>query len=175
MVSVVYADIAGMDRIKPLDSGEYAEIASELIRQFDAASTEFDIERVRPVHNGYLGSYGLTVPRLDSVRHTVDFALECAPDHRAVQRRVESESEPAGRHRHRPGQRPVCWVERADLRHVGPCSEPRSPDQDHRAQTGIFVSSRVYDVLADTMTFTPAGSIDVNGVSEPIWRLEDSQ
>lgn len=56
----------------------------------------------------------------------------------------------------------------------------RAVNLAHRIKTtvpepGIFVSSRVYDVLADTMTFTPAGSIDVNGVSEPIWRLEDSQ
>ena len=175
-VSVVYADIAGMDRIQAeLDSGEYAEIASELIRQFDAASTEFDIERVRPVRNGYLGSCGLTVPRLDSVRHTVDFALECA---RIIERfNGESNLNLSLRAGIDTGR-----VSSGLLGQAEPIFDMwgRAVNLAHRIKTtvpepGIFVSSRVYDVLADTMTFTPAGSIDVNGVSEPIWRLEDSQ
>ncbi len=32
--------------------------------------------RVRTLHNGYLASCGLNVPRIDNVRRTVDFAIE---------------------------------------------------------------------------------------------------
>src|SRR4029078_7440900 len=33
-------------------------------------------ERVRTLRNGYLASCGLSVPRLDNVRRTVDFAVD---------------------------------------------------------------------------------------------------
>ena len=50
---------------------------NELFRQMDAAAFDLGMERVHTVRNGYLASCGLTVPRLDNVRRTVDFALEC--------------------------------------------------------------------------------------------------
>ena len=50
--------------------------STSLTRQFDAAAENLGVEQVRTLHNGYLASCGLSVPRLDNVRRTVDFAIE---------------------------------------------------------------------------------------------------
>ena len=175
-VTVVYADITGLDRIQSeLDAGEYLELWQEMIRQYDAAAAEFDVERVHQVRNGFLGSCGLTVPRLDNVRQTVEFALEC-------QRIVERFNGETGLNL---GLR--AGIDTGTVS-SGLVAEP-SPVFDmwgtavtlaHRIKngvpaSGIYVTSRVVDVLSETMSFTPAGSIEVNEVSEPIWRVEEVQ
>ena len=38
-------------------------------------------------------------------------------------------------------------------------------------ESGIYVTSRVYDALAETVTFTEAGSVTVDGSAERVWRL----
>ena len=38
---------------------------------------------------------------------------------------------------------------------------------------GIYVTSRVYDTLQETMAFTSAGTVSVDGATEPIWRLSE--
>jgi hypothetical protein len=45
----------------------------------------------------------------------------------------------------------------------------------HRGATesGIYVTSEVYDVMRDIRQFTPAGSITVGGEEQPIWRLAE--
>ena len=175
-VTVVYADITGLDRIQAeLGAGEYLELWRELIRQYDAAAAEFDVERVHQVRNGFLGSCGLTVPRLDNVRQTVDFALEC-------QRIIERFNGETGLNL---GLR--AGIDTGTVS-SGLVAEP-SPVFDmwgtavtlaHRIKngvptSGIYVTSRVFDVLSETMSFTQAGSIEVNGVAEPIWRVEDTR
>ncbi len=40
-------------------------------------------------------------------------------------------------------------------------------------QPGIYVTSRVYDTLQETMAFTSAGTVSVDGATEPIWRLSE--
>ena len=175
-VTVVYADITGLDRIQTeLDAGEYLDLWREIIRQYDAAAAEFDIERVHQVRNGFLGSCGLTVPRLDNIRQTVDFALEC-------QRIVERFNGETGLNL---GLR--AGIDTGTVS-SGLVAEP-SPVFDmwgtavtlaHRIKngvpaSGIYVTSRVFDVLSETMSLTPAGSIEVNGVAEPIWRIEDTR
>jgi class 3 adenylate cyclase len=42
-------------------------------------------------------------------------------------------------------------------------------------QPGIYVTSRVYDVMHDVRQFTAAGTIVVSGSEEPIWRLSERQ
>src|SRR5690606_19129141 len=76
-VTVIFADIVGLDEVSfNLPSAEAVPIVNELIRQFDAAADHHGVERVRTMHNGYIASCGLSVPRLDNVRRTVDFALD---------------------------------------------------------------------------------------------------
>src|SRR6185312_14556121 len=76
-VSVIFADIVGLDRLQAeLTSEDSLAIVNELARQMDAAAEDLGVEPVRTVHNGYLASCGLNVPRLDNVRRMVEFALE---------------------------------------------------------------------------------------------------
>jgi class 3 adenylate cyclase len=42
-------------------------------------------------------------------------------------------------------------------------------------QSGIYVTSEVYEVMRDIRQFTPGGSITVDGSERPIWRLSERQ
>ena len=76
-VTVIFADIIGLDEISSgLSGDELVGIVDELMRELDSAAETFGVEPIRTVHNGYLASCGLTVPRLDSVPRTIDFAVE---------------------------------------------------------------------------------------------------
>ena len=76
-VTVIFADIVGLEDLSSdLTSDELLTIVNKLTRQFDAAAENLGVEQVRTLHNGYLASCGLSVPRLDNVRRTVDFAIE---------------------------------------------------------------------------------------------------
>ena len=173
-VTVVYADIGGLDRARArLDSDESLSVANELLRQFDAAAEEFGIERVRAVPNGYLGSCGLTIPRLDNVQRTVDFALECT---RMIERfnaatgldlrlKVGIDSGEAGSGL--IGEPAVVfdlWGGTVNLVHG---------IKDEMSAPGIYVTSRVSEVLSDAYELTEAGTVRVDGADEPIWRLTE--
>ncbi len=173
-VTVVYADIGGLDRARArLDSDESLSVANELLRQFDAAAEEFGIERVRAVPNGYLGSCGLTVPRLDNVQRTVDFALECT---RMIERfnaatgldlrlKVGIDSGEAGSGL--IGEPAVVfdlWGGTVNLVHG---------IKDEMSAPGIYVTSRVSEVLSDAYELTEAGTVRVDGADEAIWRLTE--
>ncbi len=175
-VTVVYADITGLDRIQAdLESGEYLGVVSELLRQFDAAALEFSIERVHPVRQGFLGSCGLTTPRLDNIRLTVDFALECV-------RIIERFNGESGL---RLGLRAGIDTGTVSTGLVGQAAPifdmwGTAVTLAHRIKNGvpepgIYVTARVYDVLSETTTFSPAGNVEIAGRTEPIWKLEDTQ
>lgn len=173
-VTVVYADISGLERVQAeLAPGESLSITTELIRQFDAAAKEFAIDRVRPVRNGFLGSCGLTLPRLDSVRRTVEFAMECQ---RIIERFNAEES--------------LNFSLRAgiDTGDVGSGLVGESSPvfdmwgtavnladriKNGAPGPGIYVTSPVYDVLAETMTFTSAGTVESDGAQVAVWRLSE--
>ena len=175
-VTVVYADIVGLDRLQAeLDAGDSMNIINEIYRQFEAAAADYDIERVRPVRNGYLGSCGLTVPRLDNVKRTLDFALEC-------ERIIERFNNETGLN--------IALCAGVDTGPVssGLLGEPAqvfdmwgtAVNLAYRikngvADFGVYVTSRVYDVLKESMQFASAGSVEVDGVREPIWRLTEQQ
>lgn len=174
-VTVVYADITGLDRIQTdLESGEYLELIGELIRQFDAAAAEYDVERVHPVRNGFLGSCGLTTPRLDNIRMTADFAVECT-------RIIERFNGESGL---RLGLRAGIDAGTVSAGLVGQASPIfdmwgtavtlASRLKNGAQESGIYVTARVHDALSETMQFSPAGTVEVGGKSEPVWRLEES-
>ncbi len=102
-----------------LTSDEQLAIVNKLIRQFDAAAESLGVEQIRTLHNGYLASCGLSVPRLDNVRRTVDFAIEMQRIIDRFNSETGNDSEVAGgyRHRHRD-QRPGRPLQ-PGLRHVG--------------------------------------------------------
>ena len=175
-VTVVYADITGLDRIQAdLESGEYLGVVSELLRQFDAAAVEYGVERVHPVRQGFLGSCGLTTPRLDNVRLTVDFALECM-------RIIERFNGESGL---RLGLRAGIDTGTVSTGLVGQAAPifdmwGTAVTLAHRIKNGvpepgIYVTPRVYDVLSETTTFSAAGSVEIAGRTEPIWRLGETR
>ena len=173
-VTVIYAEIAGLDRLQAeLSSAESLNLSKELIRQFDAAADEYGVERVRPVRNGYLGSCGLTIPRLDNVRRTVDFALECQ---RIIERFNSEASLNLGL---RAGvdtgtvssglvgePSPVfdMWGTAVNLAHRLKNGMP---------QPGIYVTARVFDSLSENMSFSSAGTLTIDGAEVSVWRLTE--
>ena len=175
-VTVIFADVIGLDRLQAqLSSEQSLSIVDELERQFDAAAADLGIERIRSVRAGYLGSCGLNVPRLDNVRRTVEFAREC----QRIVDRFNSETD--GKLSLRAGidtgvvssglsGRPSVvydmWGAAVNIAY-----QVKSGSR----QPGIDVTDRVYETLRETMNFTSAGTITVDGQEQRIWRLVESR
>ncbi|WP_414688918.1 adenylate/guanylate cyclase domain-containing protein [Mycobacterium sp.] len=173
-VAVIFADIVGLDEMSSgLSGDEMVGIVDELVRELDSAAETLGVEPIRTVHNGYLASCGLNVPRLDSVPRTIDFAVE-------MQRIIERFNTGRGHHLSiragvntgnvisgLVGRSSVIydmWGAAVNLAH-----QMRSGASD----SGIYVTSDVYEVMRDIRQFTPAGSITVAGSAQPIWRLAE--
>jgi class 3 adenylate cyclase len=150
-------------------------LVNELIRQMDAAADDLGMEGVHTVRNGYLASCGLIVPRLDNVRRTVDFALECqqiverfnadTDNGLSLRAGIDTGSVSSGLFG-KPSVVYDMWGAAVNLAHQIKNGSP---------QPGVYVTSRVYDTLQDTMEFASAGTVSVDGVTEPIWRLSERQ
>ena len=175
-VTVIFADIVGLDDLSSdLNSDELLTIVNKLTRQFDAAAENLGVEQVRTLHNGYLASCGLSVPRLDNVRRTVDFAVD-------MQRVIDRFNAETGHHlelragidtgtvtsglvgRSRFTLAYDMWGSAVNLAYRVQSGSP---------QAGVYVTSAVYDTMRDSRDFTSAGVITVDGEEQPIWRLAD--
>jgi class 3 adenylate cyclase len=173
-VTVIFADIIGLDEISSgLSGDELVGIVDELVRELDSAAETFGVESIRTVHNGYLASCGLNVPRLDSAPRVIDFAVE-------MQRIIERFNSGKGYHLSvragvdtgnvisgLVGRSSVIydmWGAAVNLAH-----QLRSGATD----SGIFVTSEVYQVMRDIRQFSPAGTVTAGGVEQPIWRLSE--
>lgn len=171
-VSVIFADVAGMDELAVrLPPEESLAIINELVKQFDAAAAAFGVEQVRTQHNGYLASCGLNQPRLDNSRRAVDFAIE-------MQHIVDRFNAESGRKlRLRAGidtgtvGSGLIGGSNIDYDVWGSAVNLAYQVRDGSPQPGIYVTSRVYDVVRDLHRFVPAGVIDHDGTEEPIYRL----
>ncbi|MFN8090350.1 MAG: adenylate/guanylate cyclase domain-containing protein, partial [Mycobacterium sp.] len=171
-VTVVFADILGVDELQAqMAPSEFLALINELIRQMDAEAEDLGIEPVRSVRNGYLASCGLTVPRLDNVRRTVEFAMECQ---RIITRFNSEEGTSlglrAGIDTGDVGSGLVgrnsfvydMWGGAVNLAHQIKGGAP---------QSGIYVTARVHDIMRDDIAFTETGTITVDGESQPVWRI----
>jgi class 3 adenylate cyclase len=175
-VTVIFADVIGLDRLQAeLTSERWLTIVDELERQFDAAGDGLGMERIRSVRNGYLGSCGLNVPRLDNVRRTVDFALECqrivdrfnseTSSSLSLRAGVDTGSVSSGLSG-RPSVVYDMWGAAVNIAY-----QVKSGSR----QPGIDVTDRVYEALRETMNFTSAGTVTVDGQEKPIWRLVEQR
>ena len=173
-VTVIFADIVGLDELATeLSSDEGLAIINRLTRQFDAAAENLGVEQVRTLHNGYLASCGLSVPRLDNVRRTLDFAIEMQ---RTIDRfNAETGHELQLRAGIDTGTVTSGLVGRASLAYDmwGSAVNLAYQVQSGSPQPGIYVTSRVYDVMRDSRHFTSAGVISVDGEEQPIWNLTE--
>jgi class 3 adenylate cyclase len=173
-VTVIYADIVGLDEISDDVSGnELVRIVDELVHEFDSAAESLGVERIRTFHNGYLASCGVTTPRLDNVNRTVDFALEM----RRIIDRFNSQTGHQLRLRAgiTTGNVISGLVGRSSLVYDmwGSAVSLAYQMQPGSPQPGIYVSSPVYEAMRDIWKFTPAGTISVSGVEQHIWRLSE--
>ncbi|SHW83211.1 family 3 adenylate cyclase [Mycobacteroides abscessus subsp. abscessus] len=174
-VTVIFTEVIGLDRLQAQLTSQGLAVVTELERQFDAAADDLGIERVRAIRNGYLGSCGLNTPRLDNVRRTVDFALECqriidrfnseTGNHLGLRAGIDTGTVSSGL----GGEYSVVYDMWGAAVNVAYQVKSGSP------QPGIDVTDRVYQALQATMTFTSAGTMSVDGVDEPIWRLVTPQ
>lgn len=171
-VTVIFADVVGLDDLSSeLSSDQLLTIVNRLTRQFDAAAENLGIEQVRTLHNGYLASCGLSVPRLDNVRRTVDFAIE-------MQRVVERFNAETGhglklRAGIDTGTVTSGLVARSTMAYDmwGSAVNLAYQVQSGSPQPGVYVTSKVYDTLRDSRNFTSAGAVTVDGEEQPVWRL----
>ncbi|BBZ28699.1 adenylate/guanylate cyclase domain-containing protein [Mycolicibacterium madagascariense] len=175
-VTVIFADVVGLDELsRNLTSDESLAIVNKLVRQFDSAAESLGIERVRTLHNGYLASCGLNVPRIDNVRRTVDFALEM---HRIVDR-FNGEGEHSLRLRAGidTGRVSSGLVGKASLVYDmwGGAVDLAYQVQSGSPQPGVYVTADVYDAMHDTRQFTAAGEVIVDGEAKTVWRLVERQ
>ncbi len=174
-VTVIFADIVGLDELSAeLDSERMLEIVNRLVRQFDAAAENLGVEQVRTLHNGYLASCGLSVPRLDNVRRTVDFAIEMQ---RIIERfDTETGNELSLRAGIDTGAVSSGLVGRTSLAYdLWGGAVNLAYQVSGVPQPGIYVTTQVYEVMRDTRTFVSAGQITVDGAEQPIWRLSERQ
>jgi class 3 adenylate cyclase len=175
-VTVIFADVIGLDEFSgELEAGDSLKIINKLVHQFDAAAVTHGVERVRNTHNGYLASCGLTVPRLDNIHRTVDFAL----DMQRIVTRFNAET----------GQKVQLWagietgtvtsglIGRAGLVYDlwGGAVHLASRMRHGADQPGVYVGQKVYEATRDTRQYTPAGAITVDDQEEQVWRLAEDQ
>lgn len=173
-VAIIYADIVGLDEISnELPGDELVGIVDELFRQFDSAAETLGVERIRTFHNGYLASCGVITPRLDCIHRSVEFAVE-------IRRIVERFNRETG---HELGLRIGIntgnvisgLVGRSSLVYDMWGAAVSLAYQMHSGspQSGIYVSSQVYDAMRDVRHFTPAGTISAGGSEQAIYRLSE--
>ena len=175
-VTVIFADIVGLDELSAeLDSEHVLEIVNKLVRQFDAAAENLGVEQVRTLHNGYLASCGLSVPRLDNVRRTVDFAIE-------MQRIIDRFNTETGRDLKLragidTGAVSSGLVGRTSLAYDlwGQAVNLAYQVQSGAPQPGIYATTQVYEVMRDSRQFASAGTITVDGTEQQVWRLSERQ
>jgi len=172
-VTVLFADIVGLDELSSeMTADEQLAIVNRLVRQFDAAAEGLGVERIRTLHNGYLASCGLSVPRIDNVRRTVDFAIEMQ---RIVDRyNGESNTSLQLRAGIDTGTVSSGLVGRSSLAYDmwGAAVDIANQVQSGSPQSGIYVTARVYDVMRDSRQFSPAGDVGAGDDTEPIFRLD---
>ena len=76
-VSVLYADLEGFQGLSSELPPERAiEVLNELIGAFDDAAERCGVEKLRSTGSNYLAVCGLSVPRVDDEKRTVELALQ---------------------------------------------------------------------------------------------------
>jgi class 3 adenylate cyclase len=171
-VTVVFAELVGFDEYADSLSGD-EEIAqlNLLMRGFDEAAQKAGVEKVRTLRGGYLASSGLIVPRVDNVRRAVDFAQ----DMRAVVQRFNAQhgSSIDLRAGVDTGSVTSGLVARTSLAYDlwGDAVSLAYRVRSVTGEPGIYVSQAVRDRLLDSVTFTKAGTVELQGTSQTVWRV----
>ncbi len=76
-VTVLFADLGGfMELSESLPANETVGLLNDLVAAFDDAAEKHGVEKHKTIGSGYMSVCGLSVPRLDHAKRTIDFAKE---------------------------------------------------------------------------------------------------
>jgi len=172
-VTVIFADIVGFEAFsKGKKSEEALELLNEIIRAFDAAADQLGIERVRTTRAGYLASCGLTVPRVDNARRTVDFAIE-------LQRILERFGGKHGAQLNLRAGLDTGTVTSGLVgeSHIaydlwGDAVNLAYSVQGNNRDSGIFLTQSVVDRMPDTVHVRDWGYVTTADGAQRVWRID---
>ncbi|WP_440708306.1 adenylate/guanylate cyclase domain-containing protein [Herbiconiux sp. YIM B11900] len=171
-VAVIYADLIGFDDFAAsLSTDKELGILNELMRQFDDAAATAGVEKVRTLRTGYLASCGLIVPRVDSSRRTVDFAVEMV---RIVERfNAQYDAQVSIRAGIDSGTVTSGIVGKASIAYDmwGDAVSIANRVQELAGKPGIFLTQRVRDRLPDTTGLVEVGSLEIKGAPQAVWQV----
>jgi class 3 adenylate cyclase len=172
-VSVIFADVVGFEDFgRGMATEKALELLNDLYRRFDNAAEEHGIERVRTNRQGYLASCGLTVPRVDHARRTVEFALEMqrildrfAARHGAqlvLRAGIDSGTVTSG------------LIGRAHVSYDlwGDAVSLAFSVQRGSGAAGIFITDKVKEGIVDSRILTDAGTLVTDSGTEQIWLVD---
>lgn len=171
-VTVIYADLVGFDDYADgMQSEEALAQLNEILAGLDEIASRLGVDRVRTTKRGYLASCGLNVPRVDSARRVVEFAIEADSFVRRLARQyetslslragIDSGSVTSGI----VGRKSVVydmWGDAVDLayRLQGADSSP-----------GMFISDRVLDRIGEMFEVEEAEPGNALPGDRKVWRL----
>lgn len=172
--AVVYADIAGLDEhTLDLSAEREVEVINELLRSFSAAAERLGVENIRALRSGYLASSGISTPRVDNVRRMVDFATEMT----RIVDRYNRAHDAALRIRAGidTGQVISGLVGRGTLAYDlwGSAVVLAHAVHDSADDAGVFITSRVKDMLGDAYRLQPVLPVDGPDGPVDVWRVEE--
>jgi class 3 adenylate cyclase len=76
-VSVLFSDLHGFTKLsQTMSAPEVIDLLDELVTAFDEMTEKYGLEKIKTIGDGYMAVCGLSMPRLDHDKRTVDFALE---------------------------------------------------------------------------------------------------
>ncbi|MEM8827998.1 MAG: adenylate/guanylate cyclase domain-containing protein [Cyanobacteria bacterium P01_G01_bin.19] len=76
-VTVLFADLGGfMELSESLPASQTVSLLNDLVTAFDDAAEKYGVEKHKTIGSAYMAVCGLSVPRLDHAKRTIDFAKE---------------------------------------------------------------------------------------------------
>ena len=76
-VSVLFSDLHRFTKLsQTMSAPEVIALLDELVTAFDEMTEKYGLEKIKTIGDGYMAVCGLSMPRLDHDKRTVDFALE---------------------------------------------------------------------------------------------------
>ncbi|UGS25580.1 HAMP domain-containing protein [Microbacterium resistens] len=171
-VSVVFGELIGFDEhAEGLSATDEIAELNVLMRGFDEAAERAGVEKVRTLRGGYLASSGLIVPRVDNVRRAVEFARSLvevverfnAQYGAAIALRVGVDT----------GTVTSGLVARTSLAYDlwGDAVNLAYRVRSVTGEPGIYVSQAVRDRTQEMFTYEEAGTVEVRGGAETVWKV----
>jgi class 3 adenylate cyclase len=76
-VSVLFSDLDQFTKLtKSMSPQDVVGLLNEMVTAFDEMADKYGLEKIKTIGDGYMAVCGLSLPRLDHDKRTVDFALE---------------------------------------------------------------------------------------------------